>query len=989
MTQEAGRDARRWCASLAVCLRSSAVRAALALLLGIAPRTSADAQAIARPWLDWRTTETEHFIFHYPAEYRAWTLALAERIEGVKSQVEQVVGYGPRARVHVVIDDPANVSNGFAFTPLDAPTMVLWPTPPDPRSEIGNYRVWQELLATHEYAHIAHLTRPSRNRLRRLLWAYAPVPLGPVAAGAPRWVLEGYATYVEGRVSGTGRPNNAWRAAILRQFALEGRLPTYTQLDATGAWESGSFAYLAGSAYLEWLARRQGDSSIVALWRRLTAVTPRSFDQAFAGVYGDAPAVLYARFVAELTADALAVERALGRDALVDGTLVQRLSRNTGDPAISPDGRFIALAIRRTDAPSELVVWKTEDEPDTLGTRRSDAQLKRDPDDVPDRSFYPPPKRVVISLLATDGAPYESPRWMPDNRHLLLTRRVPTSDGSLRSDLFQWSAEDGGLARITRGAGIRDADPSADGRWAAAVQCTSGWCDLVRVDLATGAVRVIVPGSSARNFYRPRVSRRDGDIVVAEQSGDRWRIVRVDPATGASRYVDPDDGATRYDATFDVDGRTVLATSEAGGIPNVERLAEGGAPQRLTAVAGAAVAADVAPDGALWFLSLHSGGYDLRRVRPDSASIARAARLTSVALGLGVDSLSPVLPPRTRMAAADSSRRPQRGPVSDERRYGIGPDVLRYIPGVSTGYGGSSVQLALLRTDPVGRLSGQFLAVVGAGALPEGVALNVISRRWRTEIVTNGWVSHEAPSRHSVLALEQGLDLTRFGGALRLRRQRVGDAGELIGTLGVLSERQEPTDLTPATRNATFAVVDIRGRQRDAVTRYQEQVQLLGEMGNTDGGAYLRQRAAVFFGFGGHSRPLSSLRLGYGTVGGGDGSVRERYTIGGFASPLLEPVLDGRRVDAPAYPLGSAAGSTFSTYRLAVPFRGFELFYGGASPDMFHTAFRSYGVELREQVAPIAALGTPGVTVLAGFARAVDEPVKKEWRYYLSLTIAP
>jgi dipeptidyl aminopeptidase/acylaminoacyl peptidase len=393
------------------------------------------AQALVRPWLDWRTTETEHFAFHYPAEYREWTRALAARIEGVRQQVQGVVGSGPSARVQIVVDDPGNASNGFAFTPLDAPTIVFWPTPPDPRSEIGNYRVWQELLATHEYAHVAHLTRPSRNRLQRLLYALSPVPIGPIAAKSPRWVLEGYATYVEGRVTGTGRPNNAWRAAMLRQFALEGRLPSYAGLNASGGWDGGSFAYLAGSAYLEWLAKREGDSSVVALWRRMTAVTDRSFDQAFVGIYGDSPAALYGRFSAEVTAEALGLERAMRREGIVNGSLVQRLARTTGDPAVSPDGRFVALTVRRPDAPSELVVWRTAPAPDTARRRRVAEQQRRDPDDVPDRMFYPPPKKAVITLVTTDGAPYETPRWLGDNRHLLVTRRLPQRDGSIRPDL--------------------------------------------------------------------------------------------------------------------------------------------------------------------------------------------------------------------------------------------------------------------------------------------------------------------------------------------------------------------------------------------------------------------------------------------------------------------------------------------------------------------------------------------------------------------------
>jgi hypothetical protein len=111
--------------------------------------------------------------------------------------------------------------------------------------------------------------------------------------------------------------------------------------------------------------------------------------------------------------------------------------------------------------------------------------------------------------------------------------------------------------------------------------------------------------------------------------------------------------------------------------------------------------------------------------------------------------------------------------------------------------------------------------------------------------------------------------------------------------------------------------------------------------------------------------------------------------IGGFASPLLDPTYDARRVDAPAYPVGSASGVSFSSFRAALPVDVFELFYAGASPDLYKTSRRSYGVELRQRFAAIPALGTPDVNVLAGFARAVDEPVKGEWRYYVTVAIRP
>ena len=943
----------------------------------------AAAQPAPRPWLDWRTAETEHFVLHYPVQYRDWTLALAQRIEGIRDQVTAVVGFSPPHRVHIVVDDPVNDANGYAFPALDAPTIVLWPTPPDPRAEIGNARVWQELLATHEFTHVAHLTRPSRNRWQRLLWSISPVPLGPITTKAPRWVLEGYATYVEGKVTGSGRPNNAWRAAIIRQFALEGKLPTYATMSATGGWETGSFAYLVGSAYLEWLARREGDSSIVALWRRTTAKTDRSFDEAFRGVYGDPPAELYGRFVAEVTANALALDRALAHAGLTEGTLVQRLIRTPGDPAVSPDGRHVAITIRRVDAPSQLVVWKTAEEPDTAAERRRAKLIARDPQDVPDRRFYPPPKKPVITLVAEDGAPYEQPRWLGDARHLLVIRRTPLADGTLRGDLYLWNAEDGDLRQVTHGAGLQEADPSRDGTWAAATRCDHGWCDLVRVDLSTGEIRLLRPGSVFRNYYRPRISHRTGEILVGEQSGDRWRIALVSSTSGELRYADPDDGVTRYDAAFSPDGRTIVATTEAGGIPNLVRIDSGGVITRLTATTGAAVGADVAPDGAIWFLELQGKGYDLRRLS-DSTPPAPQFPLASVL----VDPASPVLPPRISRSATDSARRPSLGPVSNERAYALGPSRLRYFPTGTTGPGGSSLQIGLLRSDPVGRFAALLLGSVGSATLPQGGMIVLTSDASRTPFTVTGWASHEAPSRELDTALVEGLDLTRVGGALRVERTHVGDGWDIGGAIAVLGERQRASTFNTLTRSAAIVAIDGSARQRDDQSRYEESLALMGEAGRADSGSYLRQRGMFVFGVAAGAQPLTTLRVSFGNVSG-RGATRERFVIGGIPSPLMDSLYDARRVSLPAYPLASMSGTSFTAYRVTVPVSIFNVFYGSATTDLFRHQLRNFGAELRQSVPSIAALGTPAVDLTTGFARAVDAPVKGRWQYFVAVKVQP
>ena len=963
----------------------AALAAVIGLLALVAPL--AGAQLFARPWLNWHTIEVGRFDVHYPDELTQWSRFVAERLPAVDSAVGRLVGYSPPGRVGIVIEDPFDVSNGFAFTVIDHPVIVFWASPPDPRESIGQFRTWGEMLAVHEFGHVAHLTRPSRNPLTRLFWRLSPVGLGPIALRAPRWVLEGYATYIEGVVTGSGRPHGVWRPATLRQWAIEGRLPNYSQLSSWGDFEGGEFAYLAGSAFLEWLARRYGDSSLVDVWRRLTARTNRTFDGAFAGVYGESPALLYDRFRAEVTADAVQIDSALARTGIADGELVQHLARTTGDPAVSRDGQHLAVVLRSATRPSRVVVWNTSPESDSSERRARARLLQRDPEDVPARRIYPIPKRALATLVASDGRSYEDPRWFADGKRLLLWRATRRPDGSLRPELYLWDYTLHDLRRLTNGAGVRNADPSPDGTRVAALRCASGHCDVVVVDVASGRLRTVASGDVATSFARPRWSPDGAMIAVAMQRDNRWRIAVVDSSGGVPRFVDPDDGASRFDPDW-IGGSSLVAVSDRSGAPNLERIdlsPSGPVAHALTRVTGAAIAPEVSPaDGSIWFLSLHSQGYDLRRlVRPlplsESPSILFDSRLAPVV----------VMP-----SAAVQSFSPSRAVV--EHRYALGDRITRWVPALGATSGGREATLALVNSDAVGRLTVLGQLAIGSGEAWRGGALDLVWRGWRPVARASGFIATiTTPLFDSFSGDLRPSTVDRVVGA----RARVDYTHSLDrtdvrfgagGSLGELNAR-EPL-ATEMSRNLAFGELAANLRQSGAAASASEGLAMHVTGGETAGVQYWRFVASVAGRFAARGFPSVDANASYGHVST-SGPPFEQFTVGGLPSNLVDPSLLMQRISVPALPSGAAGGDRVLTYRATTSIAGVSPYFFAASAAFGASRFerwqRVVGVERTVDQNTVPVLGLPGARLVGGVGYSLDEPVRRQTRGYLAVTLRP
>ena len=679
----------------------------IVFLLLTAPAVFAQAPSAA-----WRTMRTPHFRIHYPAEYEAWADKAASRIESVRAAVVKEVGFDPPQITDVLVENPRADANGLTIALLDTPRIVLWTEPPEPESSIGEFRDWIDLLQVHETTHLIHLLRPSRNPTRRLVEKLLPV--SPISTAAPRWVLEGYATVIEGRITGSGRPAGVFRAAVLRKWASSGRMPTYEELAGNRRFMGMSMAYLAGSAFLEWLEQRSGPDSLRNLWARMTARQSRSFAQSFEGVFGDRPDRLYGKFVAELTARPLRASH--------EGELWQETSNASGQPAVSPDGKQMAIVLRDQKRHAKLVIWPTGPNPEEKKYEERIAKmLKRDPQDVAPVRAKPLPREPLHSFEPPDGGDVETPRWTRDGTSIVFAHRQPDREGFLHHDLFRWFPESGRVERITHLADVRDADPLPDGKRAVAVRSRFGFSQIVSVDLTNGSVEEVTPPSLERAYSHPRASK-DGALAWVEHTAEGWEVVREGSRVAGF--------SPEWTASGDL-VRIVGGDIYRDAVP-------------LTAMSGMALDPAPAPDGSIYFMSLEPDGFVTPSVSEGPGGVGGATSTRpGPSLALGV--------------------------TPESRPYGIGRQEFAVVVGGQYTAHERHTEIGVRMGDVVGRLD--MLAIVG-----DGPALAAVWRGLPVDLGVHVFRSG-AELRGTWDATFPLTSLSISGGTLRSRRFIEGSFG--------------------------------------------------------------------------------------------------------------------------------------------------------------------------------------------------------------------
>ena len=524
------------------------------------------------PRLRFRTLTTPRFDIYFHQGEDALARRLAAMAEAVATELEPRLGR-PRARVHVILVDQTDLSNGWA-TPLPYNLIEIIAATPRAESLIGNSSDWLRLVFTHEYTHVLHLER-SRGLLGAVGRVFGRNPFFYPNLLLPPWQIEGLATYHESTIPGShdGRLNAGDFAMLARRAAGGGRFPGLDRAsNQVVHWPGGTSFYLYGGFFHQFLADKYGEASLTRLADATAGRVPFLGSPAFKKVFGKSLGDLWADFERE-TASRATPDTVMPRQLTHHGFTVE-------DPWYVGDALVYSLADPH-GFPS-ILRWSATG-PERLATRVGGEQIGAS----------------ASGLMVFDQVEY-------------------VQSVALQSDLFARDPASGGVRRLTREARAADPDVAADGTIVCVVQTATGR-DLATMPLPAagryGTPRIITTDVGT-DYASPRWSP-DGTAIVVERrvTGGPSEIIVIDPPSGRTqRVVTATARGRNASPIWSRDGKTIYFASDRDGGPfqiYAATLASG-AVQRLENAGASAQSPAVSPDGAtLVFVGYTPAGYDL------------------------------------------------------------------------------------------------------------------------------------------------------------------------------------------------------------------------------------------------------------------------------------------------------------------------------------------------------------------------------------------
>lgn len=592
----------KWCAVMTVML---------GFLAQAHAQVSPSLVDFSRPTLDWYQIETEHFVvlFHLDEEGRGSSRSaqVAARVaEEVYGPITEMYGYEPDEKVHIILKDYEDYSNGAAF--FFDNKIEIWA--PALNSPLRGAHDWMRNVITHEFTHIVQVQAAMKlpravpfgylqvldyENVRRpdVLYGYPNVLVSYPVVGLsnPAWLAEGTAQYQHDHAH-----YDQWdshRDMLLRTRVLENRTLSLSELGSfyskSSLMREGVYNY--GFAFTLYLVNKYGNEVLSEITNNLRRWDTWRVEEAIELATGVKGNEVYHQWLQEL---GQAYREAITpiEASLVEGAVIEPDGFANYFPRFSPDGSKLAYISNKGEHFSRVTLYVRD-----LNTN---SVLAHDLGSMVGDHICTLGHRVKSGVTGAAA-------WRPDGNALAYARQRITSEGFLYTDLHVIELDTETTTQLTRDA--RASQPAWDstGTRIAYVASNDGTSNVWLLEVDTGETMPITQFANGTQVTSPTW---DGDWIYfarlepGKHGNDLWRIGAdgSDPVPVVQTIAD--------ERSPMVANGILYYASDANGIYNIYRM-DGDTPEQLTQVVGGAFMPDMGPDGTLAYATYEWDGYKI------------------------------------------------------------------------------------------------------------------------------------------------------------------------------------------------------------------------------------------------------------------------------------------------------------------------------------------------------------------------------------------